>query len=111
MSTTTHHHQGVLMSNQIKIGKERLSKTLGVLKYALDRRVTLPILQHIFLKTNSKELVLRATDMDLSFEATIPIEGQGEWSITVPGRKFIDTIQSFPTTELTLEITNNSNRL
>ncbi|MEY3314849.1 MAG: DNA polymerase III subunit beta [Holophagaceae bacterium] len=99
------------MSNQIKIGKERLSKTLGILKYALDRRVTLPILQYIFMKTNGKELVLKATDMDLSFEATIPIEGQGDWSITVPGRKFIDTIQSFPTTELTLETTNNSNRL
>lgn len=99
------------MSNQLKIGKERLSKTLGLLKNALDRRVTLPILQHIYLKSDGKELILKATDMDLSFEATIPIEGQGDWSITIPGRKFIDTIQSFPTAELTLEITDSANRL
>lgn len=99
------------MSNQLKIGKERLSKTLGLLKNALDRRVTLPILQHIYLKNDGKELILKATDMDLSFEATIPIEGQGDWSITIPGRKFIDTIQSFPTAELTLEITDSANRL
>lgn len=56
-------------------------------------------------------MILKATDMDLSFEATIPIEGQGDWSITIPGRKFIDTIQSFPTAELTLEITDSANRL
>ncbi len=99
------------MSYQLKIGKERLNRVLGILKNALDRRVTLPILQYIYLKSDGKELVLKATDMDLSFEATIPIEGQGDWSVTIPGRKFIDTIQSFPTAELTLEITDSVNRL
>lgn len=99
------------MSFKLKIGKDRLNRTLGVLRNALDRRVTLPILQNIFLQTDGKELILKATDMDLSFEAVIPIEGQGAWSAVIPGRKFIETIQNCPSTELTLEYMDGGTRL
>ena len=76
------------MTLQLHVSKDRLDRTLGLLKHALDRRVTLPILQHILVDVRPKEVVLKATDMELAFEATVPGEGQGQWTMAVPGTKF-----------------------
>lgn len=68
------------MSHQLQVSKDRLDRTLGILRHALDRRVTLPILQHVLLDVRAKEVVLKATDMELAFEASLPGEGQGQWT-------------------------------
>src|SRR5690242_9008762 len=99
------------MNLQIQISKDRLDRTLGVLKHALDKRVTLPILQHILLAAGPKELTLRATDMELAFEATLPVEGKGQKILAVPGKKFIETVRVFPDGVLNLELQEGSSRL
>ena len=99
------------MNLQLQVSKERLDRTLGILKHALDRRVTLPILQHILVDVRPKEVVLKATDMELAFEATVPGEGQGEWTMAVPGKKFIETVRVFPESILSLECPDAGDRL
>jgi DNA polymerase III subunit beta len=99
------------MNLQLQVSKDRLDRTLGILKHALDRRVTLPILQHILVDAKTKELVLKATDMELAFEASIPVEGQGNWTMAVPGKKFIETVRVYPEGILSLECPANTNRL
>ncbi|MFN8011412.1 MAG: DNA polymerase III subunit beta [Holophagaceae bacterium] len=99
------------MNFQIQVSKERLDRSLGILKHALDRRVTLPILQHVLLEANGKEMVLKATDMELAFEATLPVEGQGHRTVAIPGKKFIETVRAYPDGVLTMEWPENSNRL
>ena len=84
------------MNPSLQISKERLDRTLGILRHALDRRVTLPILQHLLLQAGPKEMTLKATDMELAFEATLPVEGQGEWTVAIPGKKFIETVRVYP---------------
>ena len=79
------------MNFQVQVSKERLDKTLGILKHALERRVTLPILQHILAEVNDHEMTLKATDMELAFEAVVPVE-QG---ITVDGPKFERSFAAF----------------
>jgi len=99
------------MNFQIQVSKERLDRSLGILKHALDRRVTLPILQHVLLEVDGKEMVLKATDMELAFEATLPVEGQGHRTVAIPGKKFIETVKAYPDGVLTMEWPENSNRL
>ena len=41
------------MNFQVQVSKERLDKTLGILKHALERRVTLPILQHVLVEVRT----------------------------------------------------------
>ncbi len=84
------------MSIQIQVSKDRLDRALGILKHALDRRVTLPILQHILLQLKQGEMVLRATDMELAFDATLPVEGAGDLVVAIPGKKFIETVRAYP---------------
>ena len=99
------------MNPSLQISKERLDRTLGILRHALDRRVTLPILQHLLVQAGPKEMILRATDMELAFEATLPVEGSGEWTVAIPGKKFIETVRVYPEGILSLEVPDGSHRL
>lgn len=99
------------MNFQVQISKERLDRTLGILKHALERRVTLPILQHVLVEVEDQEMTLKATDMELAFEATIPVEGKGNRVSAIPGKKFIETVRVYPDGMLTLEWPETGNRL
>lgn len=99
------------MNFQVQVSKERLDRTLGILKHALERRVTLPILQHVFLQVEGQEMVLKATDMELAFEATLPVEGAGSRTSAIPGKKFVETVRVYPDGMLTLEWPDTGNRL
>ena len=99
------------MNFQVQVSKDRLDKTLGILKHALERRVTLPILQHVLVEVKDQEMVLKATDMELAFEATVPVEGKGNRVVAIPGKKFIETVRVYPEGLLTLEWPDTGNRL
>ena len=99
------------MNFQVQVSKERLDKTLGVLKHALERRVTLPILQHVLVEVVDQEMTLKATDMELAFEATLPVEGKGNRISAIPGKKFVETVRIYPDGLLTLEWPDTGNRL
>jgi DNA polymerase III subunit beta len=99
------------MNFQVQVSKERLDKTLGILKHALERRVTLPILQHVLVEVEDQEMTLKATDMELAFEATVPVEGKGNRVVAIPGKKFIETVRVYPDGLLTLEWPDTGNRL
>jgi len=99
------------MNFQVQVSKERLDKTLGILKHALERRVTLPILQHVLLEVKDQEMTLRATDMELAFEATLPVDAKGNRISAIPGKKFVETVRIYPEGLLTLEWPDAGNRL
>lgn len=99
------------MNFQVQVSKERLDRTLGILNHALNKRVTLPILQHVLMAVEDREMTLKATDMELSFEAVIPVEASGSRLSAIPGKKFIDTVRVYPEGMLTLEWPDSGNRL
>lgn len=99
------------MNFQVQVSKERLDRTLGTLKHALDKRVTLPILQHVLLSVDNQEMTLKATDMELGFEAVIPVEASGTRMVAIPGKKFVDTVRVYPDGILTLEWPDSGNRV
>ncbi len=99
------------MNFQVQVSKERLDRTLGILKHALERRVTLPILQHVLLEVEGQDMTLKATDMELAFEATLPVEGTGSRTSAIPGKKFVETVRVYPDGMLTLEWPDAGNRL
>jgi len=97
------------MNFQIQVSRERLEKVLNALKHALEKRVTLPILQHIIVEVSNQEMTMRTTDMELAFEAVVPIEGSGSKLAAIPGRKFVETVRIYPEGILTLEWSEDGN--
>jgi DNA polymerase-3 subunit beta len=99
------------MTFQVQVSKDRLDRALGALRHALEKRVTLPILQHIILEVTDQEMRLKTTDMELAFEAVLPIEGSGSKLSAVPGKKFVETVRYYPDGVLTLEWSDDGNRI
>jgi DNA polymerase-3 subunit beta len=99
------------MNFQVQVSKERLDKVLGVLKHALEKRVTLPILQHIVMDISDREMAVKATDMELAFEASLPIESSGSKQVAVPGKKLVETVKVYPEGILTLDWPDDGNRM
>lgn len=103
------------MGFQLQISKDRLDKMLGILKHALEKRATLPILQYILLETDLDKITFKATDMELAFEASLPIDYHQNNCpnkvLAVSGKKFVETIKAYPEGLITLELSENNNRL
>jgi DNA polymerase-3 subunit beta len=99
------------MNFQIQVSRERLNKTLNVLKHALEKRVTLPILQYIIMEIHDQEMTLKTTDMELAFEAILPIEGAGTKQVAIPGKTFVETVNVYPEGILALEWSEDGNRV
>jgi len=97
------------MNFQVQVSRERLDKVLSVLKHALEKRVTLPILQHVIMDISDQTMTLKTTDMELAFEATLPIEGSGSKMVAVPGKKLVETVRIYPEGILTLEWPDEGN--
>jgi DNA polymerase-3 subunit beta len=49
--------------------------------------------------------------MELAFEAVVPVEGQGNRVVAIPGKKFIETVRVYPDGLLTLEWPDTGNRI
>ena len=56
-------------------------------------------------------MTLKATDMELAFEAVVPVEGQGNRAVAIPGKKFVETVRVYPDGLLTLEWPDTGNRI
>ena len=66
-------------------------------------RATLPILSNMLLSTEQEELILSATDLDISISTRVPVEVVQPGGITVPARKLLQIVRELPDTKVSLE--------
>jgi DNA polymerase III subunit beta len=88
---------------RITCAKDELAQALGVVSRALSTRTSVQILSGILLEARAGELRLAATDMELSLRATVPAEIEGDGSIVLPGKTFVDIARLLPGDDVTIE--------
>ncbi len=83
---------------QFSVSRENLLRPLQSISGAVERRQTLPILSHLFVDvTESSELTLIGTDLEVEIKITIPLDGPVETGkTTIPARKFSDLSKALP---------------
>lgn len=69
-----------------------LSTVIGV----VERRQTLPILSNVFLEARADELVVRATDLEIEMELSVPVQAIKPGRLTAPARKLHDILRGLP---------------
>lgn len=69
-----------------------ISTVVGV----VERRQTLPILSNVLLEAREAELVVRATDLEIEMEVSIPVQSQKVGKLTAPARKLHDILRGLP---------------
>lgn len=67
------------------------------------RHVTLPILSHIFITAQNKKIFLRATNLEVGIEYSIPGKVYKNGTVTAPAKSIGQIIQSLSDDTITLE--------
>ncbi len=82
---------------QFTINRETLLKPLQLVTAVIERRQTLPILSHLLIKLDDKNLSLLGTDMEVELAGRVTLEKSGKsGTTTAPARKLMDICRSLP---------------
>lgn len=79
---------------KIECGREQLLEYVGLVEKVSGRNTTLPVLTCILLSAKGKQLTLRATNLELGIEVTVPASVKEEGSAAVPAHVFYSTLSS-----------------
>jgi DNA polymerase-3 subunit beta len=90
-----------------KVNKDVLLEKLQMVASILPQRTTLIILGNIKIVADKKGVSLSATDLDISLESTFKSDIEKEGSITVPGRRFLETVRDLPSCTLEIKVEND----
>lgn len=83
---------------------ENIEKFLPLIGKALPTHSQVPILLNLLIAATKDGLYIKATDLDLGIEIKIPAKIEEEGKITVPGRQFIEVMNSLPKDKLTFSL-------
>jgi len=83
--------------------RETIIKEISVAQEIISSRNSLSILSNVLLETQDTYLVIRATDLKVSFETKIPVDVSEQGSTTVFCDKLLGILKSLPAGEVEFE--------
>ena len=89
--------------------QQKLSKALNTVSKAVSTRSALPILKGILLKAEGNELIMSASDMDISIVKKTEILCEEEGSVVVNAKLFGDIIRKLPGGDIYITSDDNNN--
>jgi len=87
---------------QVKINREILLKGVGRTLGVVDRRSNMPILGNFLLQTDQQQVLISATDLEVSFRGFYEAEVLQPGAVTVQAQYFYNLIKELPTDTLDL---------
>ena len=87
-----------------KINNESLCDALKVLNRVVPTRSTLPILSCVLISSDGEKLHLRATDLEVSLEFSLPAKVSEPINIAIPISKILSICSSLTTEDLSFSI-------
>jgi len=89
---------------KITISQEALNSTLSTVAKAVSTKNTIPVLSGVYLSARNNVLTLRATDMELAIESSVPCSVQAEGEIVLPSRYLTDLVRRIPFGDIELSV-------
>lgn len=88
--------------------RETIQKCIMSAERVTGKNSSLPILNSVLLTTNSKSLIIRATNLEVGVEFQIPAEVKIEGSVAISGTLFSNILTSIPDEEtITVSVKDN----
>ena len=91
--------------------QENLAKGLATVGRAVATRSTLPILANILLESDEGRLRLAATNLEVGVNCWIGARIEGEGRITVPARLLTEFVNSLPSGQIDMELSERTQTL
>src|ERR671933_2246053 len=97
--------EAVVGSGTMKIScsREELTQKLAIVSRGISTRTAVQILGGILLRAEAGQLLLAATDMELSLRASLEAQVEGEGAVVVPGRLLVELTRLLPAEEVSIE--------
>jgi len=89
---------------KFSINQKNLYNALNIVRRAVAKNQTLPILTGIFLNLKNNTLTLKSTDLELGIEYKLQVEGQIDGSIVLPAAQFSNIIRELPNETINIEL-------
>lgn len=107
MPTTTASEQQQSAPFEITVSRTDLLKELAITQSVVERKSTVPILSNFMFETFGNNLLIAATDLDLSLRTFCPARVIKEGSCTVPARKLYEYVRLLGDGEITIKSLQN----
>src|SRR5437773_12259001 len=88
---------------KVTCSREELTQKLAVVSRGVSTRTAVQILGGILLNAEGGQLMLAATDMELSLRASLEARVEGDGAVVVPGRLLVELARLLPDSEVTIE--------
>ncbi len=88
---------------KVECSKDKLKDALLTLERVTGKNLSLPSLSFIYLYVSKNKLLLRATNLDIGVEVTIPAKVFSDGSVLIPGQLFISVLNNSLYDMVTLE--------
>ena len=92
---------------EITIDKTDFLKELSITQAVVERKSTVPILSNFLFETSGNNLLITATDLELSLRTFCAAKVKTPGHCTVPGRKLYDYIRLLSDGEVTIKSQDN----
>lgn len=90
---------------QFIVGREALSRGLARIQGVLNRKATMPVLSNALLEARTDgTLRVAATDLDVTFDGTMPARVERPGRITVDGKRLYEIARNLPGEEVALTV-------
>jgi DNA polymerase-3 subunit beta len=83
---------------------ENISLFIPLINKILPSHSQLPILSNVLLEATNEGLLMKATDLEMGVQVTIPAKIEKLGAVTVPGKEFLETISSLPKDKIEMGI-------
>ena len=94
---------------KIECVKERLLEAVQKLEKVTGKNLTLPILSCISFETENSQLTLKATNLDIGIELSVPVKVLTPGKVAIPGSLLLQFLSNIPQSEkITIEQSEGS---
>ena len=91
---------------EVKINRRQLVDGLTLVQGVVEKRTTMPILTHVLIEAEGKEIILKATDMELGLLWRNNAEVKKPGKAVVPAKGFFDIVRELPSDMVELSLSS-----
>jgi len=93
---------------EVTVNRQELYKAVSRVQSIIEKRSNMPILSMILVSAKGSDLVISATDLEISLQQKTAAEVAVPGSVTIPGRKFFEILKESKSDKLLLKERQNA---
>src|SRR5256884_3351562 len=101
--TAREEHQ----SMEFSVTKSALLNELSTTQGVVERKTTIPILSNLLVEASGSQLMITATDLELSIRTSCDAEVKKEGAGTIPAKKLLELVRLLPEGEIKVKLLEN----